>query len=269
MNRPESIRSGFRLNHQATAFSKIEFHVRKRRGTVIKLEARSVRFQSVQICGECDLNLLTLQHTATHADPRLSGDSWKRGLQEEASLPHDPTLPQYLAAHHSATGCNGLQHSAAHCTTPTDCNRLQHTATHCSTLYHTATHCTALQQTATDCNRLQQTVIDCNTLQHTVPHCNTLQHFVRFLNDLVSFEKEPSSCRPQLQCFCRPLTCEGVYSLLQLQRRCNILQHTATHCNTLQHTAAHCNTLQHTVRDSNHCWHPICMYQKASCAEEP
>ena len=32
-----------------------------------------------------------------------------------------------------------------------------------------------------------------------------------------------------------------------IARRCNTLQHTATHCNTLQHTATHCNTLQYTA----------------------
>jgi len=35
------------------------------------------------------------------------------------------------------------------------------------------------------------------------------------------------------------------------ERRCNTLQHTATHCNTLQHTTTHCNTLQHTATHCN------------------
>ena len=60
VNRLESNRSGFHLNHQAMAFSKVKSNLGKCRGLVVKAEARSVRFRSVHICGECDLNLLTV-----------------------------------------------------------------------------------------------------------------------------------------------------------------------------------------------------------------
>jgi len=80
--------------------------------------------------------------------------------------------------------------------------------------------CKTLQHTATThCN---------NTLQqHTAPHCNE--------PSILPLAQPPRQVEKQ-------------------DKRCNTLQHAATHCNTLQHThsntlqhaATHCNTLQHT-----------------------
>jgi len=121
VNRLESNRSGFRLNHQATAFSKISLGLAKRRSLVVKVEARSVRFWSVHICGECDRNLLTLQQTARHTQTSDSQETVGKEAYKKRPL-----------CRMSLRSLNILRRN-------TQYNRLQRTATLCNTLYHTAT----------------------------------------------------------------------------------------------------------------------------------
>ena len=159
----------------------------------MKAEARSLRFQSVHICGECELHLLTLQQTATHTQTPDSQETVEKEGYEKRPLCRMTQRSLNILRR------NTLQQTA------TDCNGLQHSAVHCTTLQQTATNCNRLEQTATDCNRLQQTATDCNILQHVTAHCATLQHTaaLRTLPKCLelffenSFEKEPSSYRPQ------------------------------------------------------------------------
>jgi len=78
----------------------------------------------------------TLQHTATHCNPRQ----------------------QYSETSHTAT----LQHNATHDSSTQKRRTLQHTATHCNTLQHTTA--------------VLKDVAHCNTLQHTATHYSTRQH---------------------------------------------------------------------------------------------
>jgi len=55
VNQPESNRTGFHLNHQATAFF-------KRRGLVVKAETRLVWFRLVHMCGECTFIFSSSHH---------------------------------------------------------------------------------------------------------------------------------------------------------------------------------------------------------------
>ena len=129
----------------------------------------------------------------------------------------------------TASHCNILQYTAAHCKTRqlevwaiSTCTPLAESyATHCSSLEHTPTFSTGAN--ATHYITLQHTATHCNTLHRTATHCNTLL--------LVALMLSSTAC---------------------ILAYCNALQCTATHCNALQHTATHCNTLQHTPASSTH-----------------
>ena len=149
---------------------------------MVKVEAWSVRFWPVHICGECDLHLLTLQHTATHTQ---TPDSQETVGREAYTLQHTATpynkprhtrRPQIVRRQMSKRATRrGLFAAATHC------NTLQHTATHSQETdvkegYKKRPLCRMTKRSLNILlrNTLQQTTTDCITLQHTVAHCNTM-----------------------------------------------------------------------------------------------
>jgi len=108
----------------------------------------------------------TLQHTATHCNTEIVGETVECvAVVEALKRTYQPCTRRRAATH-----CNTLQHTATHC------NTLQHTASHCITLQHISTHCNTLHEMSHSNKTLQHTATHCNTLQHTATHCNTLQH---------------------------------------------------------------------------------------------
>jgi len=87
-----------------------------------------------------------------------------------------------LTLQHTATRCNSLQHSATLCKTlhltASHCNSLQLTAT--NTL-HTVKFRRETASTATYVNTLQHTATHCNTLQHTTIYCRSVDSDVKLL----------------------------------------------------------------------------------------
>ena len=113
----------------------------------------------------CATHCIKVLHSATLCDTLQLTAAHCNTLQHTADVQRIATNRYTLR--HSVTHCNSLQHTAAHC------NTLQHTATHC----RCAMHCNQVLHSATPCDTLQLTAAHCNTLQHTAAHCNTLPIF--------------------------------------------------------------------------------------------
>jgi len=98
---------------------------------------------------------------------------------------------------------------------------------------------TCIMKNTTHCN------VHCNILQYTAIYCITLRHVVA-LRELPAFYP-------------------AVYIYICIMKKCNTLQHTATHWNTLQNTTTHCDILRpcckHALRSVLPFMH-ICIMEK-------
>ena len=105
---------------------------------------------------------------------------------------------------------------------------------------------------ATHSHTLLPTATRFNTLQHTAKHvtqtnesCNQpIDTHHHILQHTATSEKKCN--RMQHTATHRPSYHPTAFSV-PTATHCNTLQHTATHCNTLLHTATHCNTMPHTA----------------------
>ena len=122
-------------------------------------------------------------------------------------------------------------------------------------VWHDASQYTLHMHKVTCCSVLQCVAVCCNVLQCVAVCCSVLQCVAAFAMHKVTCHQHCKRCNTlqHTATHSNTLAPAPTAALAPPLKHCNTLQHTLKHCNTLQHTATHGNTLQHTCTSSHSC----------------